>query len=63
MQEKAKLRRELIVKKLEARVAAVIVAATMPVAVSQRRLTKEDNITGEDLPEVMIITLRFAGLS
>ncbi len=63
VEEEAKLRRELMVKESEARIAAAVAAATAPMAASQRKsLTEEDDITGKVPPEVMSITLHFAGL-
>ena len=57
-EEEAKLRRELMVKESEARVAAAIAAAAAPVAAPQRSsLADEDGITGEVPTEVMSITL------
>ncbi len=62
----ARLRRELIVKKSEARVAASVAAAsaaTTAAAPARRPMAdEEDDITGEVPTEVMSITLRFAGL-
>lgn len=61
----ARLRRELVVKESEARVAAAVAsAAATTAAAPARRVTteEEDDITGEVPPEVMSITLRFAGL-
>ena len=55
---KARLRRELMVKESEARV-----AASVAVTPAQRPMAdEEDDITGEVLTEIMSITLRFAGL-
>ncbi len=63
IEEEAKLRRELMVKELEAQVAAIVAAATASVAAPQRRLLIEENdITGEVPLKVMSIIFRFAGL-
>lgn len=63
-EEKAKLQQKLMVKELEALVAAAITTATDPMAISQKRLlAKEDGITSKVLPKVMSITLCFTGLS
>ncbi len=62
----AKLKRELMVKESEARVAASVAAtstATTAAAPTRRPIAdEEDHITGDVLTEVMSITLRFAGL-
>ena len=62
----ARLRRELMVKESEARVAASVAAAsaaTTAAAPARRPMAdEEDDITGEVPTEVMSITLRFAGL-
>lgn len=62
--EKAKLKQELMVKKLEARVAAIVAIVVALVAAPQRRLlTEKDNKTYEVSPKVMSITFCFVGLS
>ena len=59
----ARLRREMMVKKFEARVAAAMAAAsTIAGAQAQMLTAEEDDITAEVPPEVMSITPRFAGL-
>ncbi len=62
----ARLRRELMVKEFEARVAASVAAssaATTAAAPARKPMAdEEDNITGEVPTEVMSITLQFAGL-
>ncbi len=59
----ARLRREMMVKKFGARVAAAVAAAsTIAGAQAQMLTAEEDDITAEVPPEVMSITLRFAGL-
>ncbi len=62
----ARLRRELMVKESEARVASSVPAASAAItaAAPARRpmADEEDDITGEVLTEVMSITLRFASL-
>ncbi len=61
----ARLRRELMVKESEARVAASVAAAsaaTTAAAPARRPMTDEENdIIGEVSTEVMSITLWFAG--
>ncbi len=63
---KAGLRRELMVKESEARVAASMAAtsaATTAAALARRPMAdEEDDITGEVSTEVMRITFRFEGL-
>ncbi len=62
----ARLRRELMVKESEVRVAASVAAAsaaTSAVAATRRPMADEENdITNEVPTEVMSITLRFASL-
>ncbi len=62
----ARLRRELMVKESEARVAALVAAAsaaTTPAVPAQRPMVdEEDDITVEVPTEILSITLRFAGL-
>ncbi len=70
-----RLRRELIVKKSEARIAVAVAAASASAATvsvtgasttagakTWTSTTEEDDITGEVSPEVTSIILRFAGL-
>ncbi len=63
----ARLRRELMVKESEARVAASVTAAsaaTTAAAPTHRPMAdEEDDITGEASTEVMSITLQFASLT
>lgn len=64
----SRLRRELMIKESEARVAAAVAAAsaaaasTTAWAQARTSTAEEDDITGEVPPEVTSITLRFAGL-
>ena len=62
----ASLKRELMVKESETRVTASVAAAsaaTTEAALAWKQMAdKEDDITGEDLTEVISITFRFAGL-
>lgn len=52
-----------MVKESEARVATAVATAAAPVAIPQKKLIEEDDITSEIPLEVMSIILRFAGLS
>lgn len=61
--KEAKFQRELMVKKLETRIAAVVATATATMVAPQRRLLVEENdITGEVPPKVINIILGFASL-
>lgn len=52
-----------MIKESEARVATAIATATASMAIPQKKLIEEDNITSEIPLEVISITLHFAGLS
>lgn len=64
-EEESKLRRELMVKESEAHVAAAAAAAAAPTGAApapRKTFMEDDDIIGEVPPEVMNLTLRFAGL-